>query len=94
MLLGDSHFTIIAGSGKIALKFTFEKVVILIDVLRTLEMKKNLLLCYLINKVNFTQTIGTNLYPIIKNNIFIRKWYAINGMFKLNVEINKISSFA
>ncbi|KAL5857550.1 hypothetical protein ACOSQ3_005008 [Xanthoceras sorbifolium] len=73
VLLGDSYSTIVAGTGKVELKFTSEKVVMLKDVLYTPEMRKNLISSYLLNKAGFTQTIGADLYTITKNNIFVGK---------------------
>ena len=55
-------------------------------------MRKNLVLGYLLNKVGFTQTIGANLFTLTKNEVFVGKGYVTEGMFKLNVDINKIAS--
>ncbi|KAL5834983.1 hypothetical protein ACOSQ3_014575 [Xanthoceras sorbifolium] len=55
-------------------------------------MGKNLVSGYLLNKAEFTQTIGTDLYTITKNNVFCG--YATDSMFKLNIEMNKIVPFA
>ena len=94
MLLGDSHSTIVVRIGEVELKFSSGKIVTLKDVLHTLEMRKNLVSCYLLNKAGFTQTIGADLYTITKNNVIVRKGYAIDGMFKLNVNANKIAPSA
>lgn len=89
-MLSDFHSTIIIGTCEVKLKFFFEKTVILNYVLHTSCMRKNLV-GYILNKVRFTQKIGAYLYIITKNNFFVVKGYAINSMFKLNVEINKVS---
>ncbi|PON99483.1 Zinc finger, CCHC-type, partial [Trema orientale] len=91
VLLGDSHTTIVAGTGEVELKFTSGKTLILKDVLHTPEMRKNLVSGYLLNKGGFTQTIGADLFTITKNNVFVGKGYATDGMFKLNVDANKIA---
>lgn len=85
VLLGDSHTTIVAGTGEVELKFTSGKTVVLKDVMHTPEMRKNLVSGYLLNKAGFTQTIGADLYTLTKNNISVGKGYATNGMFKLNL---------
>ncbi|CAL9017449.1 unnamed protein product, partial [Prunus brigantina] len=80
VLLGDSHTTIVAGTGEIELKFTSGKTVILKDVLHTPDIRKNLVSGYLLNKAGFTQTIGVDLYTLTKNGMFVGKGYATDGM--------------
>uniref|UniRef100_A0A803NUV6 Retrovirus-related Pol polyprotein from transposon TNT 1-94-like beta-barrel domain-containing protein n=1 Tax=Cannabis sativa TaxID=3483 RepID=A0A803NUV6_CANSA len=58
VLLGNSHTSIVAGTGDVELKFTSRKTMILKEVMHTREMRKNLVSGYLINKAGFTQTIG------------------------------------
>ena len=55
-------------------------------------MRKNLVSGYLLIKAGFTQTLGIDLYTLTKNNVFVGKGYATDGMFKLNVDANKIVS--
>lgn len=92
VLSGDSHSSIVAGSGVVELKFTFGKILILKDELHTPEMRKNLVSGYLLNKADFTQIIRAYLFTLTKNNVFVRKSYATDGLFKLNVDANKVSS--
>ena len=92
VLLGDSHTTIVAGIGNVELNFTSGRIVILKDVMHTPEMRKNLVSGYLLNKAGFTQTIGADLYTLTKNGTFVGKGYATEGMFKLNVQVNKVNS--
>src|SRR4051812_31114893 len=60
-------------------------------VTRVPEIRKNLVSGFLLNKAGFTQIIGANLYTITKNGTFAGKGYATDGMFTLNVYLNKIS---
>ena len=92
VLLGDSHTTKVAGVGNVEIKFTSGKTVILKDVLHTPEMRKNLVSGYLLNKVGFTQFIGADLYTIVYKGNFVGKGYACEGIFKLNVESNKVNN--
>ncbi|XP_028223590.1 uncharacterized protein LOC114405140 [Glycine soja] len=94
VLLGDSHTTIVAGTGDVELKFTSGKTLILKDVMHTPEMRKNRVSGFLLNKSGFTQTIGADLFTLTKNGAFLGKGYAANGMFKLNLDINKVSPSA
>ncbi|GKA22911.1 hypothetical protein Tco_0708873 [Tanacetum coccineum] len=89
VLLGDHHTTNVAGIGNVELKFTSGKIVILKDVMHTPEMSKNLVSGYLLNKAGFVQTIWADLFTLTKNEIFVGKGYATDGMFKLNVEVIK-----
>ena len=61
-------------------------------VVNTHGIRKNLVSGYLLNKAGFTRIFGEDLYTLTKNNVFVGKWYATDGMFKLDVEANKISS--
>jgi len=62
--------------------------------MHTPKIRKNLVSGFLLNKAGFEQIIGANMYTITKNGIFIGKRYAIDGMFKLNIDMNKIYSSA
>ncbi|RDY04818.1 hypothetical protein CR513_11422, partial [Mucuna pruriens] len=77
VLLGNSQTTVVVRIRKVELKFISRKTMVLKAVMHTLEIRKNLFLGYLINKVGFTQTI---------------EGYVIDGMFKLNIKMNKVIS--
>ena len=47
---------------------------------------------FLLNKVDFKQTMKSNNYVITKKGLFVGKSYACDEMFKLNVENNKAST--
>ena len=72
------------------LKFTSGRNVILKDVLHTPKMRNFFVSYYLLNKAGFTQTFRVYLYTLTKNNFFVGKGYATNGMFKFYVDANKI----
>lgn len=92
VLLGDYHATNVAGIGEVEIKFTSGRTIILKDVLHTSEMRKNLVSGYLLNKAGFTMTFGADLFTLTKNNVFVGKGYAVDGMFKLNIDANKVVS--
>ena len=55
-------------------------------------MRKNLMSSFLLNKAGFKQIVESDQYVIVKKDIFVGKEYACDGMFKLNVEMNKTST--
>ena len=93
VLLGDAHTTNVAGIGDVVLNFTSRKTLILKDTMHVPEIRKNLIFNLLLNKTGFNQSIGEDSYTITKNDIFVGKGYAIDDIFKLNVELNKFSAF-
>ena len=62
--------------------------------MHTPEMGKNLVSGQPLNTAGFTQTIGADLYTITMNGMFVGRGYATEGMFKLNVECNKVTASA
>ena len=75
VLLKDSHTIKVAGIGEMELKFTFERTVILKEVMHTPKMRKNFVFGYLLNKAGFTRSICSNLFTLTKNGIFVGKGY-------------------
>ncbi|KAA0067437.1 putative Polyprotein [Cucumis melo var. makuwa] len=73
ILLGDHHKTKVVGIGEVELKFTFGQMLVLKEVLHTPKIRKNLVSEYLLNKAGFTKTIGSGLFTLIKNNVFVGK---------------------
>jgi len=53
VLLGNSYTTEVAGIGDVELKFTFEKTLILKEVMHTPIIRKNLVSGFLLNKAGF-----------------------------------------
>jgi len=50
-----------------------------------LEVRKNLVSGSLLNKFGFKLVFEADKFVLSKGGMFVRKWYACEGMFKLNV---------
>ena len=73
ILLGDHHRTKVTVVGEVILKFTSSKTLVMKEVLHSPKIQKNLFSEYLLNKVGFTQTIGSNLFTLTKKQCIYGK---------------------
>ena len=85
----DHHTTKVVGIGQAKLKSTSGKTLILKEVLHSSKVWKNLVSSYLLNRASFIQTIGSDLFTLTKNNVFVEKEFATDDMFKFNLEMYK-----
>ncbi|GJR98722.1 pol polyprotein [Tanacetum coccineum] len=87
------------GEGDVILKMTSEKELKLTNVLYVSEIRKNLVSGWLLNKFGFRLVFESDKFVLSKNQMYVGRGYAMNGMFKLNVmvvknEINIMNSSA
>nr|GEW19255.1 hypothetical protein [Tanacetum cinerariifolium] len=99
LYMGNSTTADIKVEGDVILKMTSKKDLKLTNVLYVLEIRKNLVSGSLLNKFGFRLVFESDKFVLSKNQIYVGKGYAMNGMFKLNVmvvinEINKMNSSA
>ncbi|GKD45945.1 pol polyprotein [Tanacetum coccineum] len=99
LYMGNSATADIKGEGDVILKMTSEKELKLTNVLYVLEIRKNLVSGWLLNKFGFRLVFESDKFVLSKNQMYVGKGYAVNGMFKLNVmvvknDINKMNSSA
>ena len=80
---------ILLGTRVVLLKFTSGRELVLKHVLHALEIRKNLVSGFLLNKVGFKQVLEADQFVLSKKGMFVGKGYACDGMFKLNVEMNE-----
>ena len=92
-MFGDAYTTQVLGKGDVELCFTSVRILTLKDVLYIPSMRKNLMSSFLLNKASFKQIIESDQYVIVKKGTFLGKGYVCHGIFKLNVEMNKTSTF-
>ncbi|GJW22064.1 retrovirus-related pol polyprotein from transposon TNT 1-94 [Tanacetum coccineum] len=99
LYMGNSATADIKGEGDVVLKMTSEKELKLTNVLYVPEIRKNLVSGWLLNKFGFRLVFESDKFVLSKNQMYVGRGYAMNGMFKLNVmvvknEINKMNSSA
>ncbi|GKB92887.1 retrovirus-related pol polyprotein from transposon TNT 1-94, partial [Tanacetum coccineum] len=99
LYMGNSATADIKGEGDVILKMTSEKELKLTNVLYVPEIRKNLVSGWLLNKFGFRLVFESDKFVLSKNQMYVGKGYAVNGMFKLNVmvvknDINKMNSSA
>ncbi|GJX07078.1 retrovirus-related pol polyprotein from transposon TNT 1-94, partial [Tanacetum coccineum] len=95
LYMGNSATADIKGERDVVLKMTSK----LTNVLYVPEIRKNLVFGWLLNKFGFHLVFESDKFVLSKNQVYVGKGYAMNGMFKLNVmvaknEINKMNSSA
>ncbi|GJX40899.1 retrovirus-related pol polyprotein from transposon TNT 1-94, partial [Tanacetum coccineum] len=79
----------IKGEGDVILKMTSEKELKLTNVLYVPEIRKNLVSGWLLNKFGFRLVFESDKFVLSKNQMYVGRGYAMNGMFKLNVMVVK-----
>ncbi|GKA23908.1 hypothetical protein Tco_0709941, partial [Tanacetum coccineum] len=97
LYMGNYATADIKGEGDVILKITSEKELKLTNVLYVMEIRKNLVSGWLLNKFGFRLVFESDKFVLSKNQMYVGKGYAVNGMFKLNVivvknDINKMNS--
>ena len=97
LYMGNSATADIKGEGDVILKMTSGKELKLTNVLYVPENRKNLVSGWLLNKFGFKLVFESDKFVLSKNQMYVGRGYALNGMFKLNVtvaknEMNKMNS--
>nr|GFA60472.1 Pol polyprotein [Tanacetum cinerariifolium] len=87
--MGNSAAADIKGEGDVILKMTYEKELKLTNVLYVLVIRKNLVSGWLLNKFIFRLVFESDKFVLSKNQMYVGKVYAVNGIFKLNVMVVK-----
>ncbi|GJS01455.1 retrovirus-related pol polyprotein from transposon TNT 1-94 [Tanacetum coccineum] len=98
LYMGNFATADIKGEGDVVLKMTSKKELKLTNVLYVPEIRKNLVSGWLLNKFGFRLVFESDKFVLSKNQVYVGKGYAMNGMFKLNVmvvknEINNSSAY-
>ncbi|GJU13209.1 retrotransposon protein, putative, ty1-copia subclass [Tanacetum coccineum] len=79
LYMGNSATADIKGEGDVILKMTSEKELKLTNVLHVLEIRKNLVSGWLLNKFGFCLVCESDKFVLSKNQMYVGKGYALNG---------------
>lgn len=82
----------VLGQGKVNLSLTFEKNLILNNVLYVPEIRTNLVLVNFLIKRGFKIILESNKFTLLKNMKYMGMRYVLGEMFKFNIN-NEIDSF-
>ncbi|RDY01700.1 hypothetical protein CR513_14947, partial [Mucuna pruriens] len=91
--MGISYVVGVHCKGKILFKLTFAKTLALHNVLYVFEMRRNLVLGVLLNKVGLKVVLEFDKFVITRNRNFVGKGYLSSCLFVLNtIELNSNAS--
>ena len=83
--MGDSRSTLVIGKGKVLLKLTFGKVLVLNDVFHVPDIRWNMVLVSLLGKAGVRILFDFDKIVLTKNDAFVGNGYCNQGLFMLNV---------
>ena len=86
IFMHDSSTSKVVGKGKIILKMTSGRELILNDLLYVPDIHKNLVSCSLLSKNGYKLVIEFDKFVLTKNGMYVGKGYMSNGLFKINIE--------
>ena len=83
--MGDFRSTPVIGKGKVLLKLTSGKVLVLNDVLHVPDIRWNLVLVSVLGKAGVRILFDSDKIVLTKNDAFVGNDYCNQGLFMLNV---------
>nr|GEV73785.1 zinc finger, CCHC-type [Tanacetum cinerariifolium] len=84
--------SLVHGRGCVDLRFSYGKVVSLLNVLHVPNIRKNLVSSSVLNNCGYKQMIESNKFALSKHGVFIAFGYLSNHMFRLNIVNDNITS--
>ncbi|GJS40804.1 zinc finger, CCHC-type containing protein [Tanacetum coccineum] len=90
--MGNKSTALVHGRGCVDLKFSYEKIALLFNVLHVPNIRKNLVSSSVLNKYGYKHVIESNKSILSKHGVFIGFGYLSNQMFRLNIVNNNIAS--
>ncbi|VVA40095.1 PREDICTED: retrotransposon, partial [Prunus dulcis] len=100
LYMGNASVSAVEGNGSVLLKFTYGKVLTLLDMLHVPEIRRNLVSGPILSEKCFKLVFESDKFILTKGGLFVGKGYLADGLFKLNVtsndafnNINKVSIY-
>ncbi|GJW84869.1 zinc finger, CCHC-type containing protein [Tanacetum coccineum] len=90
--MGNESTVLVHGRVCVDLRFSFGKVVSLLNVLHVPNIRKNLVSSSALNNCGYKQVIESNKFMLSKHGVFIGFGYLSNHMFRLNIVSDNIGS--
>ncbi|RVX01373.1 Retrovirus-related Pol polyprotein from transposon TNT 1-94 [Vitis vinifera] len=89
LIMGNFATSRVVGIGKVVLKITSRKELVLIYVLHVPDICKNLISSSMLSENGFKLVFESDKFVFMKNGMYVGKGYMTNGLFKMNVMIVK-----
>ena len=86
VFLGDARTAKVVGKGKVVLKLTFGKSVALNVVLHVLDMRRNLVYGFVLNRAGLKLAFESNKLVLSRNGDFVGKSFCHRGLFILDAD--------
>ena len=83
-IMGNSITSRVVGIGKVVLKITSRKELVLIYVLHVPDICKNLISSSMLSENGFKLVFESNKFVFMKNEMYVGKRYMTNGLFNMN----------
>nr|GEV46812.1 zinc finger, CCHC-type [Tanacetum cinerariifolium] len=90
--MGNESTTLVHERGCVDLKFSYGKIVSLLNVLHVPNIRKNLASSNVLNNCGYKQVIESNKFILSKHGVFICFGYLSNHMFRLNIINDNVGS--
>ncbi|GJU28047.1 zinc finger, CCHC-type containing protein [Tanacetum coccineum] len=92
LYMGNESTALVHEHGCVDLRFSFGKIVSLLNVLDVPNIRKNLVSSSILNNCSYKQVIESNKKNLSKHSVFIGFGYLSNQMFRLNIIDDNIGS--
>ncbi|GJS15087.1 zinc finger, CCHC-type containing protein [Tanacetum coccineum] len=90
--MGNESTTLVHRCGCVDLRFSYEKIISLFNVLHVTNISKNLVSSSILNNCGYKQVIESNKFALSKHGVLIGFDYLSNQVFRVNIVNDNIAS--